>query len=300
MIQQIIRRFQTTMAGLYDRPIGDLTGRKIVDASGCEILKFEHVEGNDRYETCTVRFPGFQSPGGILTLTLTEKNGEYVGKQITFRRDWDFAECADQVTAQHGSINFRWKTLFEGTVEVTTPSFGTYVTGSTGTVMDPTKAKEMMLMRPTVEEEMKDPIFFEIRLGGTHLLDGYSSTEEHNDWLKAKMEEAVDIGMCKEGIVFNRSKTEWGYLGEFCEKCDQPKCVWESAKEDMVAYSESLPEDSTDNVSRRNLYRQMAIRLNDGAPLGKGNRVELPGCVLLGVRHLFPSNDGKYMGHREG
>jgi hypothetical protein len=89
-----------------------------------------------------------------------------------------------------------WKTLFEGTVEVTIPSFGTYVTGSTGTVVDPKKAKEKVLMRPTVEEEMKDPIFFEIRLRGTHLSDGYSSIQEHNDWLKAKMEEAVDIGMC--------------------------------------------------------------------------------------------------------
>jgi hypothetical protein len=49
------------------------------------------------------------------------------------------------------------------------------------------------------------------------------------------MEEAVNVGMCKEGIVFNHSNTEWGYLGAFCEKCDQPKCVWESAKEDMVA-----------------------------------------------------------------
>jgi hypothetical protein len=73
MIQQIARRFQTTMAELYDRPIGDLTGRKIVDASGCERLKFEHVEGTDRYETCTVRFPGSMSPGDILTLTLTER-----------------------------------------------------------------------------------------------------------------------------------------------------------------------------------------------------------------------------------
>jgi hypothetical protein len=50
------------------------------------------------------------SPGGMLTLTLTKKNGEYVGKQITFRRDWDFVDCANQVIAQRGYINFRWKT----------------------------------------------------------------------------------------------------------------------------------------------------------------------------------------------
>jgi hypothetical protein len=102
-------------------------------------------------------------------------------------------------------------------VEVTTPSFGTYVTGSTGTVMFPKRAKENKLMRPTVEEEITDPIFFEIHVGGTKLENGYSSTKEHNDWLKAKMEEGVDRGVCKEGIMFNHSRTEWGYSGEFCE-----------------------------------------------------------------------------------
>jgi hypothetical protein len=106
--------------------------------------------------------------------------------------------------------------------------------------------------------------------------------------------------VCKEGIIFNQSRTEWGYSGQFCEKCDQPNCMWESVREDMIAYSNSLPENTPDNTSRRNLYPQMVIRLNDGAPLGKGNRVELPDCILSGVRHPFPSDDGKYMGHREG
>jgi hypothetical protein len=237
---------------LYDQPMGELMGRTVVETSGCEILKFDHVEESDHYETWTVRFPGAMSPGSILTLTLTKKNGEYIGKQIIFRCDWDFVECANQVIAELGYINFRWKTQFEGVVEVTTSSFGSYMTGSTSTVMFPKRAKENELMRPTVEEEMTDPIFFEIRIGGTKLENGYSSTEEHNDWLKAKMEEGVDRGVCKEEIIFNQSRTEWGYSGEFCEKCDQPNCMWESAKEDMIAYSNSLPEDTPDNSPRQN------------------------------------------------
>jgi hypothetical protein len=105
---EIIRRFERTMAAeetpttLYDRPMGELTGRAFVETSGCEILKFDHVEQeSDLYEIWTVRFPTSMSPGGMLTLTLTKKNGEYHGKQITYHRDWDFVECANQVIAQH-------------------------------------------------------------------------------------------------------------------------------------------------------------------------------------------------------
>jgi hypothetical protein len=32
---------------------------------------------------------------------------------------------------------------------------------------------------------------------------------------------------------------------------------------------------------------------------GAGNRVELPKCVLSGIRSMFPDANGQYMGHRE-
>jgi hypothetical protein len=45
-------------------------------------------------------------------------------------------------------------------------------------------------------------------------------------------------------------------------------------------------------------YRQMALTIN-GRSTGAGNRVELPKCVLSGIRSMFPDADGQYMGHRE-
>jgi hypothetical protein len=75
--------------------------------------------------------------------------------------------------------------------------------------------------------------------------------------------------------------------------------VWEEAKSEMIAYGQSLPEDTPSNGRHRMLYRQMAIRTSGGKVLGKGNRVALPECVLSGVRELFPSGDGEYVGHRD-
>jgi hypothetical protein len=52
-----------------------------------------------------------------------------------------------------------------------------------------------------------------------------------------------------------------------------------------------------DNIRRKEAYRQMALTIN-GGPTGAGNRVELPNCVLSGIRSMFPDADGQYMGHR--
>jgi hypothetical protein len=95
------------------------------------------------------------------------------------------------VIAQCVHINVRWKYQFKGMVEVTTPSFSTYVSeeGERKRADDADRS----------EEEMTDPIVFEIRVGGTKLENEYSSTKEHNDWLEAKMEKGVDRGVCKEG-----------------------------------------------------------------------------------------------------
>ena len=33
--------------------------------------------------------------------------------------------------------------------------------------------------------------------------------------------------------------------------------------------------------------------------LGRGNRVELPECVVKGVRSVYPDEDNRYIGHRD-
>jgi hypothetical protein len=57
-------------------------------------------------------------------------------------------------------------------------------------------------------------------------------------------------------------------------------------------------EEHPNNIRRKKAYRQMALTIN-GGPTGAGNRVELPACVLSGIRSMFPDADGQYMGHRD-
>ncbi|KAJ8050066.1 hypothetical protein HOLleu_03117 [Holothuria leucospilota] len=44
-------------------------------------------------------------------------------------------------------------------------------------------------------------------------------------------------------------------------------------------------------------YRQLALWLCVGVSLGKGNRMVLPACCVLRIRHEFP--DETYVGFRE-
>jgi hypothetical protein len=145
---------------------------------------------------------------------------------------------------------------------------------------------------------MEFPVLFDVREGGTEMVVGYSSSMASNNWLKMKMERGVAAGMKREDIAFNEGSTEWAsYPTSICDDCGREACLWLSSKEEMILFNESLPEDTESNGRRRMIFHQMAFKMNGDAPLGRGNRVQLPKCVLAGVRSLFPSADGEYMGH---
>jgi hypothetical protein len=205
------------------------------------------------------------------------------------------------VTSGQGEIAFNWHTKFEGVVEIITTWFGSYYTGDTGSVMFPRKAKEKELMHPTVEEEMEFPILFDVRDGGKEMVVGYQPGRASNNWLKEKMEKGVAAGMKRVGIVLNESSTEWPlYPTTICDDCGrEAPCLWLASKEKMILYNESLPEDIESNGRRHMIYQQMAFKMNGNTPLGRGDHVQLPKCVLAGVRSLFPSADGEYTGHRD-
>jgi hypothetical protein len=75
--------------------------------------------------------------------------------------------------------------------------------------------------------------------------------------------------------------------------------VRDDNQQTMVAFDAcENNKDKQPNQRRHGLYRQMALIMNDG-PSGKGNRLKLPNCVLVGVRALFPDPDKVYTGHQE-
>jgi hypothetical protein len=163
--------------GVHGKPLGELKGKTEINGGegpGVVILKFVSTEGDDVYENYEMtRMPHFISPHGKLVLTMTNKNGVYVGKQITFRNNWDFEACTTQAAAGEGQINFKWRTKYDNAVEITTTYFGKYNTGYSGVVLLPSMAKMKGLMRETIDDEMVDLVLFDIRDGGSDNQVGY-------------------------------------------------------------------------------------------------------------------------------
>ena len=61
-----------------------------------------------------------------------------------------------------------------------------------------------------------------------------------------------------------------------------------------------VTEEKKTNASKRyEMYRQMVLLVN-GGPMGKGNRMQLPECVVNGIRARYPEDaPEKYTGHKD-
>jgi hypothetical protein len=151
---------------LYGMLLGELTGKTKINGGegpGVVILKFVSTEGDDVDENYEMKLPHSISPHGKLVLTMTNKNGAYVGNHITFRNNWDFEACATQAAAGEGQINFKWRAKYDNAVEITTTYLGKYNTGYSGVaVLLPSMAKMKGLMRKTIDDEMVDPVLFDV------------------------------------------------------------------------------------------------------------------------------------------
>ena len=69
-------------------------------------------------------------------------------------------------------------------------------------------------------------------------------------------------------------------------------------KSNVLSATESkrMHGDFSNNVLRKFAYQE-SVRIVYGA-MGKGNRVQLPQCVVEGVRKEYPSEKDMYMGYK--
>ena len=85
----------------------------------------------------------------------------------------------------------------------------------------------------------------------------------------------------------------------FCDHCNREPCIWEEYRDDVIEFIESKKScgEMRSNMLRKYGYQE-CIRIMYGR-MGKGNRVELPRCVVSGVRNEYPDVDNRYMGYKD-
>ena len=84
-----------------------------------------------------------------------------------------------------------------------------------------------------------------------------------------------------------------------CDHCREVSCVWENIGDEVKDYMRSkLDEGVVGSNVLRKLGYQKSISLIHGS-LGKGNRVQLPHCVVTGIRNEYPDKKETYQGYRE-
>ena len=86
----------------------------------------------------------------------------------------------------------------------------------------------------------------------------------------------------------------------FCFVCKQDPCYWTKEKENMLEYEreENNKKPVDPNKRRKRIYRQACLALF--GPQGRGVRVQLPLCVVKGIRMAHPNkDDDNYQGFQE-
>lgn len=81
--------------------------------------------------------------------------------------------------------------------------------------------------------------------------------------------------------------------------CGCDPCLWIDIREEVMLHVEHKRRSGEirNNVLRKFGY-QKAVNIIHGV-LGRGNRVELPTCVVDGIRNEYPDEDNVYMGYKD-
>jgi hypothetical protein len=82
-----------------------------------------------------------------------------------------------------------------------------------------------------------------------------------------------------------------------CVHCDLTMCLWETNKVSLKKDNQLMKGEATNKQKRFFAYKQMTFMIH--GPLSKGDRRQLPECVVDGIRASWPEKDDTYTGFRE-
>ena len=90
------------------------------------------------------------------------------------------------------------------------------------------------------------------------------------------------------------------YVPTVCTKCNQCPCLWDQNRSEVKRMIQRLKMDSwLQNSKQKDLYQAITGIIYQ-RPLGKGNHIPLPDCIVRAIRKSFPRTNKcpKYMGYR--
>ena len=81
-----------------------------------------------------------------------------------------------------------------------------------------------------------------------------------------------------------------------CHYCESDPCHRVMYEEHLRGSSYALPSGLSANAARKSLYRTYVMMVH--GPQGRGNRIEIPSCILALIREMHPDPHKDYMGHK--
>ena len=222
-------------------------------------------------------------------------------KHVTYKFEWDLDRVAKEYD-RNAEISFKYMETDRYEQHLT--YLGGYQIGQSITVnMETARTVEPYIAGAHMKEEME--IDFHVPMVNGTIRDGFSPTQTDNKHLKRIMEQEIMriVAEHRESTKTTTKDTEDDEKGN-CAYCNDNPCVWVTNAGDMKVFDESehnlvtVDDVPVASLHRKAIYRQMALTIA-GGPTGKGVCIELPICVVDGVRNMFPDDDKKYMGHKD-
>ena len=81
-----------------------------------------------------------------------------------------------------------------------------------------------------------------------------------------------------------------------CHNCESDPCHHVMYEEHLRGKIYALPSGLTANAARKSLYITYVMMVH--GPQGRGNRIEIPSCILALILELHPDPHNEYMGHK--
>jgi hypothetical protein len=264
---------------------------------------------------------GEEMEGFVCELLLPPKANSQLGMTIASSIEWTFDKF-DNVISKVVTMNppkYDLHELARSFLDYIFPEWffrvGDNVTEVQGRVGDILVAHEYHW---SVQTSLCETLDDEMKLGKTRVLPSDEDIDPQTPWKygysdkksvpihkKENLKTGLRRMLAADGLLKyeNPVKTcgstvHTEYDGYQCQQCLYERCIWELNKERIIDDNNALLSAEASNKERRFFgYKQMTFALH--GHLGKGQRRELPCCVVDGIREMWPEEDRKYTGYRD-